>query len=171
MENKPDNQAIEIFMKPLCSKDGGVKIRLEGCYHNGNEVNEEYFAYCYFKEKEEYSGSYRINQQNPEYSSVNIMRVNDRPQSIHFFMGFWFDGQSYRDPHIDVETNLWFDKYRKIRTNFYLCSGDELTEINPIKNLVFNRQNRRLSGSFKYHPLGHQNVVVSGEFDVRIKVI
>lgn len=171
MENSLNFQVEATHQELTNNKDGGVKIKIRGNYHNGNEVDEEYYADCFLNEKIDHSSSFRISQTEPENSSVNVFRFNDPSLTISFFMSFWFDGKTYRNPNIQVETNLWFDKYRKISTNLYLCSEDACANASPIRNLKFNRRNRILYGSFNYNPLGHKNVVVSGEFDVRLKMI
>jgi hypothetical protein len=156
----------------IINTKGGVKISIKGRYFNGDEVHENYYADGFKHEDAENSNSYRINVLEPGASSVNILRFSFPGRAVSFFLGGWFDGKTIKDPFITIETNRRLDKCRKIISTFYSRNPEPMAaDTTPIVSVSYNKHSRRIKGVFAFHPEAHPDVLISGEFDVKLSVI
>lgn len=169
MENHQDKNTELIAQDPFNFTDGEVIINIEGFYHDGTQVQESYTVCNYSFEDADYSNSYRIDQQDPDNSSINILRFNDMTRSVLAFIRFYYNGKSYRDVDIRVETRKKIDTHRYLHSAFYLCDPDENMEQQPLQNIVFDQIKMDITGSFSYIPSGHERIVISGDFRAKLK--
>ena len=155
----------------IINTEGGVKISIKGRYFNGEEVHENYYADGFNHDEAENSNSYRINVLEPEASSVNILRFSYPGRAVSFFLGGWFDGITLKDPFITIETSRRLDKCRKIISTFNSRNPEPMADTTPILSVSFNKHSGKIKGVFAFYPEAHPDVLISGEFDVKLSEI
>lgn len=171
MDNKTSTSLELNGIGGIINTEGGVKISIKGRYFNGEEVHENYYADGFNHEEAENSNSYRINVLEPEASSVNILRYSYPGRAVSFFLGGWFDGKTLKDPFITIETSRRLDKCRKIISTFYSRTPEPMADTTPIVTVSYNKHSRKIKGVFAFHPEAHPDVLISGEFDVKLSEI
>jgi len=171
MKNHQDKNTEVISKDPFNFTGGEVNISIKGFYHDGTQVQESYTVCNYSFEDADNSNSYRIDQQDPDNSSINILRFNDITRSVLIFIRFYYNGKSCRDADIRVETRKKIDTHRFLHSAFYLCDPDENMDHKPLENIVFDQISMEISGSFSFIPSGYERIVISGDFRIKLKKI
>lgn len=148
----------------ICQPAGEISLQINGIHNAGDTISETFTLRSYDTEEIEHSNSIRINKQDSSDSSVNIIRFNDKQKSASIYISFFFDGQSYRDPFIQVETRKKVDKYRTLISYYFLDTTSNGFKENPIFDLIYDEVRKEISGKFIFNPSGHEQIAITGNF-------
>ena len=155
----------------ICQTGGEISLQINGVHNAGDTIAETFTLRSYYTDEIEHSNSIRINKQDSSDSSVNISRFNDKQESASIYISFFFDGQSYRDPFIQVETRKKVDKYRTLTSYYLLDTTSNGFKENPIFDLIYDEVRKEISGKFRFIPIGHNNVEITGNFNLLLNLL
>ena len=144
------------------TKNGYIKVFIEGSISEVITLNESFIVDKYFKKHYNLCNQFEINNYEPNKIIFSINRISDKKESKKVSLDFTMEDETISNVSLNINIKKIYNN-KEFETSFYLENDN-----NPLTNVKFDRKSYELSGEFNSLVYGASVINIHGEFKVKL---